>query len=235
MSEPVTTESPELPGFDCNASAELQELLNQLPLRAIAAFKLRCEKRREPLQRLKQLQLEMFAVGVTGYNSSAMNGKPATPGLLTVADRARDEEIAASSDLKNLLNLKLGKSGELGEPIRWNDPRLGSLWPDGTSECYAKVERARQELEDKLKQLSNPNEPNEDAELHPQIGEWRKLEEMFTEGKLNEYRGEFIIWANGEVFGHGRKLLSVRLQAEKMAEARGISPDQLINYFVSGE
>jgi hypothetical protein len=58
---------------------------------------------------------------------------------------------------------------------------------------------------------------------------------MYNEGKLGEYRGEFVIWANGEIFAHGRKFLSVRLHAEKLAEAKGISRNQLIDYFVAGE
>jgi hypothetical protein len=234
MSESVTTESPELQGFDLNDSPELRELVSQLPLRAIAAFNLRCEKRREPLQRLKQLQMEAFAGGVTGYNGSASNGKPSTLDFIT-AITARDAELAAATDLKIILNLNLGKPGDLGEPIRWDDPRLGPLWPDGVSESSVKVERECRDLEEKLNQLSSPSGTQDDVELHPQIGEWRRLEAMYTEGRLDEYRGEFVIWANGEIFAHGRKLLSVRLQAEKLAEAKGISPDHLINYFVAGE
>jgi hypothetical protein len=142
---------------------------------------------------------------------------------------------AAFTDLQKLLSLNIGKPGEPGEPILWNDPRLGPLWPAEPPEWYVRVEQACQELEEQLGQLRDPKTQPDDVELHPQIEEWRKLEAMYSEGKLDEYRGEFVIWGNGEIFAHGRKLLSVRLQAEKLAEVKGISRDQLIDYFVAGE
>jgi hypothetical protein len=153
------------------------------------------------------------------------------------ASAAADEAIytAANADLKKLLDLKLGKPGEHGEPIRWNDPRLGPLWPKGEPEWYVKAQQKCRELEEQLRNLPDPNAPPDDPLFIAQWEAWRKLDVMRDEGKLNEYRGEYVIWSNGTIFAHGRNLLKVRLQAEELAGAKGINPDQLLDYFVPGE
>jgi hypothetical protein len=71
--------------------------------------------------------------------------------------------------------------------------------------------------------------------LEEQFEEWRKIDEWYSAGRLNEYRGEYVIWGGGEIFAHGRNLFDIRINAEKLAESKGISPSRLIDYFVPGE
>lgn len=84
-------------------------------------------------------------------------------------------------------------------------------------------------------------EPKEEVTVQPddplllaQMNEWREAERLENEGKLDEYRGEYVIFGAGTIFAHGRNLLEIRIEAEKLAAARGISPDYLIDYFVFG-
>jgi hypothetical protein len=74
-----------------------------------------------------------------------------------------------------------------------------------------------------------------DSMLEEQFEEWRKIDEWYSAGRLNEYRGEYVIWGGGEIFAHGRNLFDIRINAEKLAESKGISPSRLIDYFVPGE
>ena len=76
---------------------------------------------------------------------------------------------------------------------------------------------------------------DDDPILVAQMNEWREAERLHNEGKLNEYRGEYVIFGGGTIFAHGRNLLQIRIEAEALAAAKGISPDHLIDYFVPGE
>jgi hypothetical protein len=257
MPEPVTSEIPESVTFDPSDREAWRVRLRQLTLRALATFTTRCAKRLEPLVRLGQLKVDAYSVGIDidaslkhGWKAVANAASAATVSVATTYNAVSNNAAlaaaaaysaiagntaAADTDLQKLLDLNLGKPGEPGEPIRWNDPRLGPLWPDGEPEWYTAAERACRELEDELRNLPEPSAGPSDPVLEAQFEEWRKLDVLYNEGKLNKYRGEYVIWADGEIFAHGRHLLNVRLQAEELAGAKGITPNQLIDYFVPGE
>ena len=89
--------------------------------------------------------------------------------------------------------------------------------------------------EDQLRNLPDPNAPPPDPALLVQLEEWREAERLHTEGKFDQYRGEYVFYAKGIVFGHGRSLVDQRPLAEAKAAAAGISPEYVIDYFVPGE
>jgi hypothetical protein len=138
-------------------------------------------------------------------------------------------------DLMRLLRLKLGGPNEPGEPIRWNDPRLGPLWADGPPEWHVKAGQACRELEEQLRTLPNPNAPPDDPALLAQAAEYLKAEQWYCEGKFNAYRGEYVFFSDGVIYGHGRNLADLRPLAEEKAAAVGIPPERLVDYFVPGE
>ena len=152
--------------------------LKNLPLRALVAFIQRCMRRIEVLYRLEELTLEAYSTGVDvdGYrpllirrnfgwhdmrNPCSLIFKGASENILissygpiAAADAALkvvfDDQtsLQVAADIKKLLDLKLGKPREPGEPIRWNDSRLGPLWPDGPPKWYVDAEQACRELEE---------------------------------------------------------------------------------------
>jgi hypothetical protein len=77
--------------------------------------------------------------------------------------------------------------------------------------------------------------PPPDPLLEAQIPDLFALDQMYTDGKLDQYRGEFVFYANGTIFGHGRSLVEHRPKAEAAAAAAGIPPERLLDYFVLGE
>jgi hypothetical protein len=72
-------------------------------------------------------------------------------------------------------------------------------------------------------------------ELLYRLREQQKLNQMYSDGKLDRYRGEYVIFAADTIFAHGRNLLKVREKAEKKAQAKGISAEQLVDFFVLGQ
>jgi hypothetical protein len=240
MPETATAQATQLIPCDLSGYEVWRNHLEQLPLRAIAAFIVRHNQRHGPLRRLKQLRIEAFASGVDTsvkcherpISQTIANGTSTLDNGFRIPD---DAALAADDDLKNLLDLKLGNPNELGEPIPWNDPRLGPLWPGGPPEWYIEAENECRELEERLRNTPDIKALPNDPLLGPHRAEWLKLDELYNEGKLNEYRGEYVIWGDGKVFAHGRHLLNIRLQAEELAGSKGINPNQLIDYFVPGE
>jgi hypothetical protein len=173
-----------------------------------------------------------LAWAVTGAEQAAAKTAGArTPdgAALAVVVRA-----AVAADIVKLGSLNLGRPGEPGEPIRWNDPRLGPLWPDGPPDWYVRAEQACRDLEDQLRNLPNPNE----EPLHPiiiaQLEDHAWLDQLWSDGELDDYRGEFVIAAERTIFAHGRNLLKTRQRAEKKAQKQGIPPERLTDYFVPG-
>jgi hypothetical protein len=84
--------------------------------------------------------------------------------------------------------------------------------------------------------VDDPNAPPPDAMMEAQKEDWFALDQMYTDGKLDQYRGEFVFYANGTMFGHGRSLVDHSGPAEAKALAAGVAPERLVYYFVpSGE
>jgi hypothetical protein len=152
-----------------------------------------------------------------------------------LAARSDDITAAVFADIATLRALKLGKPGEPGEPIRWNDSRLGPLWPNGEPEWYTKAVQVCCELEEQLRDLPDPNAPPDDPAFVAHAMEYLKAEQWYNEGKFDEYRGEYVFFSDGIIFGHGRNLADLRPIAEEKAAAAGIPPERLVDYFVPGE
>jgi hypothetical protein len=74
-----------------------------------------------------------------------------------------------------------------------------------------------------------------DPLLEAQLEDWAWLDQLRDEGKLDQYRGEFVLAAARQIFGHGRDLVNVRPPAEEKARAAGVPPERLIDYFMPGE
>ncbi len=240
-----------------------QNRLRDLPLRATVAFAVRCAKRVQPFLELGRVLPAAYAAGIDPGDTLRDESPVASAtaafqaaseaavhalttfagGVQTAAHRAGfnvtrvdyHANDALVVDLKTLLSLNLGKPGEPGEPIRWNDPRLGPLWPHGEPEWYAKALQACRELEDQLRRLPLPGSPPDDPRLVAQMEQWWKAEQLDNEGKFNEYRGEYVFFSDGVIFGHGRNLADLRPVAEAKAAAVGIPPERLVDYFVPGE
>jgi hypothetical protein len=83
--------------------------------------------------------------------------------------------------------------------------------------------------------VDDPNAPPPDPYLVAQLEDWAWLDQLRGEGKLDQYRGEFVLAAEKQIFGHGRDLVHVRPPAEEKARAKGIPPERLLDYFMPGE
>jgi hypothetical protein len=197
--------------------------LRSLPQRATVAFALRCAKRGEPLVRLHSLLADAYSVGLDVGQVKRCDG---------CSDDASAD--AATADLHKLRALNLGAHGEPGQPIRWNDPRLGPLWPNGEPKWYSEAVQACRDLEERIRTAPDPNAPPPDPALE-ELFEVRKwLSQLESEGKLDKYRGKYIIAVEKQILASGRDLVRVHPKAEKVAKAKGISLERLVLHFVPG-
>jgi hypothetical protein len=73
-----------------------------------------------------------------------------------------------------------------------------------------------------------------DPDLLAQLEQFAWLDRLQNEGKLNQYRGEYVIAGAGQIFAHGSNLYETRREAEPKAAVAGISPERLAAYFVPG-
>jgi hypothetical protein len=265
MSEQLSLESTGRPSLTHPvppSGDEWKELLSKMPHRAVVAFALRWAKRVEPFNYRNELGAEAFCVGITipsttpgkyefaaevrryaclaaraFYASSAIDNAQRAYETASHIDPARpfDFEATRDSDLSKFLELNLGKPGEPGQPIRWNDPRLGPLWPQGEPEWYTQAVRACRELEEKLRSLPDPNAPLLPWYIVAQMEDRAWLDQLQTEGKLEVYRGEFVIAAEKVIYAHGRSLLKAREKAEQKAQKQGVPTERLTDYFVPDE
>jgi hypothetical protein len=156
----------------------------------------------------------------------------------TAATAAADVAAAAAAaaayaDVNKLRTLNLGQRGKSGQPIRWNDPRLGPLWPNGEPKWYTEVVQLCDTLEKQLRALPDPNRPPLDAQIVSRLRVRDQLDQMLREGKLAEYVGEYVVFAKGQICGHGATLV----EARKNATANHPDADvhQLVDYYVPGE
>lgn len=237
--------------------------LNKLPRRALVAFALRCAKRVEPLLHLRPLVADAFSAGVEVGSIRWHGGLTAREAASAVADAAHaastegaaaaaanaaaiaaraaaftfagdDAPDFANLDLAKMLELNLGAPGELGAPIRWNDPRLGPLWPHGEPQWYTEVVALCRELEEKIRCAPDPNAPPDDPAFLAHMEQWLEAERWRNEGKFDAYCGEYVFFSHGRVFGHSRNLARERPLAEAKAAALGIPPELVVDYFVPG-
>jgi hypothetical protein len=75
----------------------------------------------------------------------------------------------------------------------------------------------------------------DDPLLMAQMEDWRWMDELRNEGKLDAYRGEYVFAANRLILGHGRDLFALRPVVEAKAAEQGISPERIIDYFMPGD
>lgn len=239
------------------AHQAIRRLLEPLPRRAIVAFALRCAKRAEPVARLQPLIADACSAGLdinkvrryddtetayaartADYAGHAAVDADATAAADYAARTASVDDVtflaAANIDVKKLRSLNLGQPGEPGEPIRWNDPRLGPLWPNGEPQWYTEAVQACRELEEKLRTLPDPDTPQLDPVLLAHFEDRAWLDQLQSEGKLSDYRGQYVIAAEREIFSHGSNLMKARRTAEKKAAQKNIPPARLVDYFVPG-
>lgn len=198
--------------------------LSTLPRRANAAFKVRKAKRLEVIVRLQAKLEEAIAAGieVPSLTLDSRLGEIATEDLIS----------HANADLTKLLQLNLGKPGELGEPIRWNDPRLGPLWPDGPPPWYVEAEKQLRELENRIADLPTPGRAPIAPSVLAQLATIRWLDKQFDLGVLDKYMGQYVLAANEQILAHGTYLGKVRKAAEKKAKALQIPSEVIAVYSV---
>lgn len=73
-----------------------------------------------------------------------------------------------------------------------------------------------------------------DPDIIAQFRERQRLDELLSEGKLNQYFGRYLIAGAGQIFAHGEDLLELRREAEPKAAAAGVRAEQLTAYYVAG-
>jgi hypothetical protein len=198
-----------------------------LPGRAAAAREARAARRLEVLWRARRLAAEDYAAGLSADPPPAV----VPPSFAEFHDLF----AAQLADQRTLAALNLGEPGTPGGPVRWDDPRLGPLWPDGPPAWYAAAEVACRE---RGAELTSP--PADEAagdwltdDVLTQIAgvEWLKREE--EAGRLRPYRGQYVVAANHTILGHDPALLQARRAAAAAAARAGIPEGHLADYFVS--
>jgi len=197
--------------------------LVKLPRRAMAAFKVRAAKRIEVIVRLPAKLEEAIAAGLE------------VPVWTLDSNITADTLAPAVADITKLLQLHLGKPSELGEPIRWNDPRLGPLWPDGPPAWHVEAEKLLRELENTIADLPAPDRAPLAPSVKAQLATIRWLDKQLNLGVLDKYSGEYVLAANEQILAHGTYLGKVRKAAEKKAKALQIPTEVIAVYFVFGE
>jgi hypothetical protein len=73
-----------------------------------------------------------------------------------------------------------------------------------------------------------------DPDIIAQVEQFAWLNQLQTEGKLNQYRGEYVIAGAGQIFAHGPSLSDARREAEPKAVNAGVPLERLADYFVPG-
>jgi hypothetical protein len=111
------------------------------------------------------------------------------------------------------------------------DGKVVTVTPTEIFARYGLDEFGRPKPEEKGEVPMHPDDPL----LIAQMEEWREAERLENEGKFEQYRGEYVFYSNGTVFGHGRNLADLRPIAEAKAATAGIPPERLIDYFVPSE
>ncbi len=140
------------------------------------------------------------------------------------------------ADVATLLTLNLGAPGELGQPTRWDDPRLGPLWPQGEPAWYTEVVAACEDLERRLLTAPvAPSEPSPSAAVVERRKARAALEQLHRDGRFAAFVGEYVVFrtddlAPDHMLAHGPSLFAVRREAERTAAA-----DLLVDYFVPSE
>lgn len=109
-------------------------------------------------------------------------------------------------------------------------PTMGTVDPDTLAQNGLK-----QNGEERENDVDEPKALPPDPLLVAQLEDWAWLDQLRGEGKLDQYRGEYVFAAERQIFGHGRNLVRMRPRVEKKAHALGIQPERIINYFIPGE
>lgn len=73
-----------------------------------------------------------------------------------------------------------------------------------------------------------------DPDILAQAAEFARLDQLRTDGALNQYRGEYVIAGGGQIFAHGADLCAACREAEPKAAAVGIPSERLAYYFMPG-
>jgi hypothetical protein len=73
-----------------------------------------------------------------------------------------------------------------------------------------------------------------DPDIIAQVEQFAWLDRLQGEGKLNQYRGQYVLAGAGQIFAHGTSLVEACREAEPKAAAAGVPLERLAWYFVPG-
>ena len=114
---------------------------------------------------------------------------------------------------------------------RWDDPRLGPLWPEGAPAWHTKAERELRELKDEIANRPDPFAPPVGAEKLAQIKDFNFLSGLHRRGGLDGFGGSYVIAFREQIVGHGRDLAAARAE---VAARLGVPETRLATTYVHG-
>jgi hypothetical protein len=144
-------------------------------------------------------------------------------------DRAAVDRAHALANKEALLeHARMGRSVS-----EWRDGQIVTVSPREIFARYGLAENgqaksdAREEAPLEHLYITDPN-------ILAQLEQFAWLDQLQNEGKLNQYRGEYVIAGAGQIFAHGPSLFDARREAEPKAVAAGVPIEHLADYFVPG-
>jgi hypothetical protein len=150
----------------------------------------------------------------------------ATLPVTELIDHAAVDRAHALADKEALL-----EHARMGRCVsEWRDGQVVSVTPAEIFARYGLDENG------KTPTAAPPvqNEYITDPDIIARVEQFAWLDRLRTEGKLNQYRGQYVIAGGGQIFAHGDSLYDARREAEPKAAAAGVSADRLADYFVPG-
>jgi len=112
--------------------------------------------------------------------------------------------------------------------------RSVSQWRDGKAVWVTPAEIfARYGLDENGRPRPEP-EYITDPDILAQFRERERLNVLLSEGKLDQYFGQYLIAGEGRIFAHGPSPLEARREAEPKAAAVGVPAERLTAYRVPG-
>lgn len=147
------------------------------------------------------------------------------PAIEPIDHAAVDRAHALANQEALLEHARMGRSVS-----EWRDGQIVTVTPAEIFARYGLDENGRPKAEEPPVQ----NEYITDPDILAQLAEFARLDQLQNEGKLLQYRGEYLIAGAGQIFAHGPSLYDARREAESKAAAAGVPPERLADYFVPG-
>jgi hypothetical protein len=151
------------------------------------------------------------------------------PATELIDHAAVDRAHAAANKEALLEHARMGRSVS-----EWRDGKIVDVTPAEIFARYGLDENGRPKPEPKEAPPVQDEHIITDSDLIAQVRERERLDQLLSEGKLNQYFGQYLIAGAGQIFARGDDLVELRREAEPKATAAGISPEQLIAYYVAG-